>query len=102
MLGQQWGVLIDYDQNTPTFSSGSPATTKYKNLIFHRNAIALAVRPLPNPVTNVVESTTIFFGPLPVRIMLGYNQLKAGWVTTLDCGYARGVIRPEMGVVVTV
>jgi hypothetical protein len=102
MLGEQWGALIDYDQAMPTaVVSGTPNTTNYTSLVFHRYAMALAVRPLPLPQTNVVEASTIFMKGIPIRVMLGYNQLKAGWVTTVDCGFACGVIRPEMGVVIT-
>lgn len=98
MLGQQWGTLIDFDPAMPTVTSGSPATTTYASLVFHRHAIALAVRPLPIPDTEVVECTTLMLkGLLPVRVMVGYNQLKGAWVTTVDCGYALGVIRANHG-----
>jgi hypothetical protein len=38
---------------------------------------------------------------IPVRVMLGYNQLNGGWVTTVDAGYARAVIRPDHGILMT-
>lgn len=102
MLGQQWGTLIDYDPAMPAVTAGSPAATTYTSLVYHRHAMALAVRPLPIPDTEVVEATTLMLkGLLPVRVMLGYNQSKGGWVTTVDCGYARGVIRPNHGSIIT-
>lgn len=98
MLGQQWGALIDYDHAVPVAGT---TTLVYSNALFHRHAIALAVRPLPLPQTNVVEASIVNIKGIPFRIMLGYNQTKQGWVTTVDTAYARGVIRPEMGVIVS-
>lgn len=98
MLGEQWGALIDYDHAVPVAGT---TTLTYSNALFHRYAIALAVRPLPLPQTNVVDATIVNIKGIPFRVMLGYNQTKQGWVTTIDTAYARGVIRPEMGCIVT-
>ena len=101
MLAEQFGALVDWDPDMPTASASSPNTTTYTSAVFHRHAVAIAVRPLPIPETPVVMGATLMLkGILPVRVMLGYNQLKGGWLTTIDAGYARGVIRPDHGVIV--
>jgi hypothetical protein len=92
MLGQQWGADVDFDQDFPI-----PAAGVYAGLLWHRHAIALATRPLPEPDGKVVEYTYVMWKDIPIRVMLGYNQLKAGYVVTLDAGYALGVIRKDHG-----
>lgn len=101
MLGEQWGALIDFDPALQTVAIGSPYTAEtHTNIIMHRHAIALATRDLPVPDSPVVMGRILMLKDmLPVRVMLGYNQLFGGWVTTVDCGYARAVIRPDHGII---
>jgi hypothetical protein len=70
----------------------------YTSFLYHRRAIALAVRPLPEPDGRVVDYSYIFYKGLPIRIQLGYNQIKGGWVVTLDAGYGKKVVRKDHGI----
>lgn len=100
-LGTQWGAIVDFDMDMPKSTSGSPVVTAYTDALYHRHAIALVTRPLPTPDTSVVEPMILMLkGILPIRLMVGYNQLKGGWVTTVDCGYGRAVVRPDHGIII--
>jgi hypothetical protein len=78
-------------------STGSTTAkfTRYTNALFHRNAIALGLRLLPPPDPRIVDATTVYYKGIPISVQFGFNQLKRGWVVTLDAGYALGVIRGD-------
>lgn len=91
LIGQQWGADPEFDQDFPLPGAGT-----YAGLMFHRNAIALALRPLAAPGPEAaVQCFYTSWKDVPIRIMLGYNQLKAGWVVTLDAGYGLAIIRKD-------
>lgn len=75
--------------------------TTFASVAMHRNAIALAVRPLELINNGAVRSRLVMLNGLPMRLMLSYQHLKAGWLMTLDYGMAVKVIRPDFGVVIT-
>lgn len=75
-------------------------TEAYKALYFHKYAIALGLRNLPAPDERVVDYTTVFVKGVPMRVMIGYNQLMAGYVVTVDFGFALGVVRPNFGQII--
>lgn len=86
-----------YDQQMPT--TGTAPSRTFTAAYLHRWAIAGVSRPLPNPVaegSSVVEVMFQKFGDIMLRIMFGYNQLKAGWVVTIDAGYGLKVVRENM------
>ncbi len=84
-----------------TTNAATAATmATYTNLVYHKNAIALAVRPLPEPDGRVVDYTYIDYKGLPIRVQVGYNQLKNGYVVSLDAGYALGIIRANHGQII--
>jgi hypothetical protein len=90
-------VLAQAYQNTG--AAYSTVRTTYTSLALHRYAIALAVRPLEIVNTGSVNSRLIMLKGLPMRLMLSYQHMKAGWLMTLDYGMVCAVIRPDFGVV---
>ncbi len=96
-----YGMSMKLDQQMPV-SGTAPART-FTALYMHRYAIGVVSRPLPQPDSNVVEYTYIPFGPLMIRVMVGYNQYpKKGYIVSVDAGFGRKVVRPEMGQIFTV
>ena len=73
--------------------------TTYTGIAMHRYAIALAVRPLEIVNDGNIQSRLIMVQGLPMRLMLSYQHLKAGWLLTLDYGMVCAVIRPDFGVI---
>lgn len=77
--------------------SGAAMTIPNISILMHKFAIALGLRPMPEPDERVVDYTTVFVKDVPFRLMLGYSQLNAGYTVSIDFGYALGVVRPNMG-----
>lgn len=71
-------------------------------LAAHRYAIALALRPLPEPDSNTIRWRYVDIKGIPMRLMASYQHVKNGWMVTLDFGYALAVIRPEFGQIIKV
>jgi hypothetical protein len=90
-----YGMTVKLDQQMPT--SGSVGSRTFTCAYLHKWAIALVTRPLPAPDEKVVEYTYVDFAGIPIRIQLGYNQLKGGWVVTIDAGFGLKVVRDNMG-----
>lgn len=90
-----FGVTVKLDQQMPI--SGSAPNRTFTGALIHRWAVAVASRRLPEPDGRVVDYTYVDFAGIPIRIQLGYNQLKNGYVVTVDAGYGLAVIRKEMG-----
>jgi len=83
-------------------SSGVAASRiTYTGIAMHRFAIALAVRPLEIVNDGHIRSRLIMMRGLPMRLMLSYQHLKAGWLLTLDYGMVAKVIRPDFGVLLS-
>jgi hypothetical protein len=85
-----------------TTAAATQATvTGYTNVLWHRHAVALGLRLMPNPDPRVVDFMTIYWKGVPIMVKFGYNQLKGGWVVTLDTGFALGVIRANHAQLIT-
>jgi hypothetical protein len=95
-----YGATVKLDQQMPV-SGTAPART-FTGVYMHKWAVAMATRPLPQPDAKVVEFSYADFAGLPIRIQLGYNQLKAGYVVTLDAGYGLKVVRENCGQLFTI
>ena len=55
------------------------------NFAFHRNAVTVAVRPLPPvPAGTGARSATINYNDLTVRATMGYDMLGQNMIVTLD------------------
>ncbi len=81
-----------------TNAATSAKVTSYANWLFHRHAIGLGLRLLPDPDPRIVSYTWVYYKGVPILVQFGYNQLKRGWVVTLDTGYALGVVRNDHAV----
>lgn len=92
-LGQAFG-------GTTIASGGAISRMTYTSVAMHRYAIALAVRPLEIVNDGHIRSRLIMIKGLPMRLMLSYQHLKAGWLMSLDYGMVARVIRPDFGVVI--
>jgi len=72
----------------------------YTSVALHKYAIALAVRPLELVNNSAVVSRLIVLNGIPMRLMLSYQHLKAGWLMTLDYAMVAKVIRPDYGILI--
>jgi hypothetical protein len=87
---------------TGTTNAATQATvTGWTALYAHKYAIGVALRPLPEPDTKVVEHMTVYVKDIPLRIMIGYQQRTPGYLVTCDFGYAIAVLRPAFGNIIT-
>jgi hypothetical protein len=89
-----YGLNLRLDQQMPV--SGTAPSRTFTAALMHRWAIAMAVRPLATPETTVVEVMMFNFAGIPIRIMLGYNHIKLGFVLSVDCGFGLKVVRESM------
>jgi hypothetical protein len=92
------GTLLQAYQGSQT-SGVSYNRLTYTGLAMHRYAIALAVRPLELVNTGGVTSRTIMLKGIPIRVMISYPHIKAGWMLTADYGMVAKVVRPDFGVI---
>ena len=95
-----FGVTVKRDQQMPT--TGTAGSRTFTGAYFHKYAIAVATRRLPEPDGKVVDYFYTDFEGIPLRVQLGWNQLKNGYVVTVDAGYGLAVIRPEFGQIFTI
>lgn len=58
LIGQILGSSVYQSTNVPTVSEGSPASTVYKNLYFHKQAFACAMQVMPS-VDDVYDADTM-------------------------------------------
>lgn len=89
-----FGCKVRLDQQMPT--TGTAPSRTFTGAIFHRWAIAMAVRPIAIPDTTVVKAMTMMFAGIPIRVMVGYNHIKMAEVFSIDCGFALKVVRENM------
>lgn len=79
-------------------SASSPATKS--NIAMHRNAMVLAMRPLPEPKAPGAVATVIEKDGLGIRVVYSYNADQLADQVTLDILYGVGVLRSELGMVI--
>ena len=96
-------LTAPYAGTTQSTSSTLVATLhNFTCLAMHRYAIALALRPLPEPDNKTIHWRYVNIKGIPMRLMASYQHLKNGWLVSLDFGYALAVIRPEFGQIIKV
>lgn len=98
ILAQQFGAQTDQDIDMP-FTNGAFTSTGddvYTSAFYHRTAIALATRPLPEPDLNTTKYIPLNFKGLNMRVMISWSHVEDGWLVTVDAGYGRAVVRPEV------
>lgn len=78
-----------------TQSAGSPATSK--NLYMHRDAMVLAMRPLPTPKAGGVKVAIAEYEGLMLRVVYSYNADQLGDQVTIDALWGVSTLRPELG-----
>lgn len=79
-------------------SAASPATKS--NIAMHRNAMVLAMRPLPEPKAPGAVATVIEKDGLGIRVVYSYNADQLADQVTLDILYGVGVLRSSLGMVI--
>jgi hypothetical protein len=72
----------------------------YSCVVFHRYAIALAVRPLEIVNDGHIHSRLLMLQGLPFRVVVSWNHVQSGWMLTMDYAMVAKPIRPDFGVVV--
>lgn len=82
-----------------TNASTTATRTTYLGVAMNRNAICLAVRPMPMSNGEGITSRLIKLGPLPVRAQMSYQHLKDGFMFTMDYVMVAKVIRPAFGII---
>lgn len=70
------------------------------NFAFHRNAIALVVRPLALPPTNMASSAVVNNNGLSMRVTMTYDGLAQGTRITLDMLCGVKVLNTSLGCVI--
>ena len=92
-LGRLYNFAFFMDQQV--VSSGSSPTT-YHNLSFHRDAMALVVRPLPQPPANMGVVSSIFVkDDMAMRFTAAWSQRDMATVVVLDFLYGVKTLRAE-------
>lgn len=85
---------------TQLIQSGGSPVRKY-NMAFHRDAIALAVRPLPVDGDGLGVSQGVYNDPetgLSLRITLGYDAAQGGMFARAEALYGVAIMRQGLGV----
>lgn len=93
-------ILLDRPLDAALANSDNihPSGAAEYNFAFHRNAIALVVRPLaPAPVG--VRSAVISYNGLSMRATISYNPTKQGLQVTLDMLFGIKVLDVNLGCV---
>jgi hypothetical protein len=76
-------------------------STNYKNLAFHRNAIGLVMRRLPQPLPGTgAIAEYVELGNFGFRVILSYQAGSLATQVTIDTLYGCGLLRNTHGVVV--
>jgi len=94
--GRFMGFNVHMDQKIAVASS------QCKNLFFHRDAMVLATRQLPNaPAELGVMQRTMSEDGVGLRVTLSYDHDKLGTKATIDCLYGVAEVRDNHGVAVS-
>lgn len=94
-LGRKFGFNNVMDQNT--VETGG----EVKNLAFHRDAIALVTRRLPDPPADSgARAATFSEDGFAVRVLWGYNMSHMGVQVNIDLLYGAAELRDNHAVVI--
>ena len=86
--------LPSYEDPRVILDTGSPATLH--NLIFHKQGLALASRPLPLPPAGLgVRASYRVMDGVGMRLLYGYNMDALGTQVTLDMLYGVKLVRTD-------
>lgn len=95
-LGKVYGFKVFESLFIP--SAGSPSVQK--NLYMHKDALILAMRPLPTPQADGVKVAVVDRNGLMLRVLYSYNADQLGDQVTIDALWGVNVLRPELGGVI--
>ncbi len=93
-------VLLDrpLDEALTDTTTAHPGPAGNYNLAFHRNAMALVVRPLaPTAVGVGAKSAVINWNGLSMRATISYDARKQGHLVTLDMLFGVKVLKTALG-----
>jgi hypothetical protein len=94
--GLHYGFDVFMDQKIAT------ATSQCKNLFFHRNAMCLVTRPLPQDGSGAgVVQTSMSEDGIGLRVTMSYNPNYLGWQVTIDVLYGVSELRDNHGITVS-
>jgi hypothetical protein len=103
-VGSTFGIYADWELDIPKEvedddESPNYEKERYHSFAFHRDAMAVAYRPLdlPPPSTGV-QASMAFYRNIPIRFMLSYDRDLMTYKLTFDALYGAMVFRPEFGV----
>ena len=100
-LGRRFGMTFYMSQNTPKVVSGVSPSPQIRNCLFHRKAMALVTRRLPDPPEGLgVHAQTVVEGGIGIRALSGYDVRRGGISVTLEILYGVKELYDELGVVV--
>ena len=90
------GAIADGTAVTIAKSAGG-ASTHVDNLVFHRDAFALATRPLSVPTTggSIISSATDPISGLSMRLEVSRQHKQTTWA--FDMLYGAKLVRAELG-----
>ncbi|MBN1991350.1 MAG: hypothetical protein JW953_01505 [Anaerolineae bacterium] len=78
------------------------ASSECKNLFFHKNAMVLATRPMPQDGNGAgVVQTAMAEDGVGLRVTMSYDHDYLGWKVTVDVLYGVAELRDDHGVVVS-
>ena len=97
-----------YTGTTATLTAAAPvstvappttaANTKYVSLLHHRNAIAIAMRPLPLPDVGGIKGTILYYRGIPMRITIDWLQSLLSATIVVDTLFGCAVVRPDFAI----
>lgn len=95
IIGRKYGFNHFEDQQVVTTGG------ECKNLAFHRDAMALVTRRLPDPPANVgVRSATMSEDGIGLRVLWGYDMSYLGIKVVIDIVYGAAELRDNHAVVI--
>lgn len=96
-LGRKFGFDFYMSQNVP---AASDTDSTPQSLAFHRNALALVVRPLPNiPAGLGAISGVKALDDVAIRVTTGYEQRYKGVVVSFDILYGVQLLDAHLGAI---
>lgn len=79
VVGYMYGAPVKITTNVPSYSTGSPAFTAYRNLYLHKEAFQLGMQK-------------------NIRVQTQYKLEYLGWLTVCDAIYGSAIYRADHGV----
>ena len=99
-LGRAFGFETYMSQNVPT-GNNTDNSGEAQSYAFHKNAIALVTRPLPEiPAGHGAVSSTQVLDNIGVRVTSSYEHRAKGIVLSFDILYGLQLLDAKLGVII--